>query len=1605
MRYHKGMIKRGISFFITTSMLLSCVPVFAEDNVNLSKVADEAMSDEIQMSEEPDLAKDNEKIVACTENDDCTAEEHKENCPKADKHDENQNAIADNMMEDISEEEDTHYITNEISTFVNARETPTSGTCGENLTWVFDESTGTLTISGTGDMTDYGYDNDAHAPWYGFTGINTIKYVSIENGVTSIGDYAFKNCGSLSNIEIPNSVTSIGMDAFLGCRNLSNIEIPDSVMSIGESAFDGCDSLSSIKIPDSVTSIGALTFNSCDSLSSIKIPDSVTSIGALAFKACGSLSSIKIPDSVTSIKWGAFHECSSLSSIEIPDGVTSIENQTFKHCSSLSSIKIPDSVTSISPEAFYDCSNLKDVYYSGSKAEWDNISIDTSNECLKNATIHYNSTGPDDPGEPGDHAGKNVVFLSKWDSATRQVFFDYSETEISPVVYTVADGVDTSNIDSLVNRYVLTTAEQGGSVLEYTITDIQPVESKIGTVSATGEHSLTIDGSTYPVREDFLLASLDGKKILYHVSNGTIMGFDVLEEKHGVLGSWNDATKKITIGGTEYPTNYLTDLSFMDNIRDYFQKDITFLVADSSGYCPMIEVTGLYSPSGNVNGFNADVYHANWLSQDTISAIKLNEKTPSDILSEQLTNRGMESATVMWKSLQVIFDTIEDPTSIKDFAFEKKDMYSAIILDALESSVSYDAIDSFFEDYYDQLGDLSETVSKAIQLQHNIDITKPGEFVKMTSQQRADVQKETKKWFEKELPELTITNSIFDGISMGFDSIESLENYGERIASTLLLANTNESMKAVIRQAYQNSRSTNNIDLQLALKDCVQIMDASTEELCQRLVAGEVTVLGGKALKYLIKEQFWSEVTETLNQVAPEIAMLKAVYKVESFLCDRLTHASSAIEQYLKMLSILDIESLMNGVYNDLRQSFLKEKDSQQALVYLEAMRLMFKLRSEDCESAVDYVDVIYTEDVDIFDDSLLLMIKRLFGAKDTDDIQALKKSIQNIQSYYNDVYIDTEKGWIYWLENDFPGTGLYEKYLKFYESGGNVSLVKEYKAACPVDVYVYDQLNNVVASVIDGRVSCSVDDVMIALVDDQKIIRFYDGADYRIEYAGYDAGDMDVTITEFGKNEKMMRTVNYYNLALVNGKTYTIDANDDTLKPYNLVDKTNNSTVQHDYDSMDTNAAHTIKIISGTLQQSGELFAETTASKGETLQLNAYVPEGYEFIRWESSSANALIADINSVNTILIMPDEDLIVTAIMRETQNPSKDHIVTLNPNGGTISVNTVTTDANGKLSSLPMPTRSGYTFNGWFTEVSGGEKITTDYVFTSDTTVYAHWTKNDGNSSGGSSSGGKNHNSSHSVTIGDFAHGSVNVSPPNASKGTNVTLTIQPDHGYALDSLVVKDAKGNSVELTKETDTEYTFIMPDSKVTIDAAFKKIEQQPSGKNDFIDVLSNAYYFDAVQWAAKQGITAGTSNIMFSPDAPCTRAQIITFLWRAAGSPLVDGSNFFTDVPYDSYYYNAVQWAVEKGIAVGTSAKTFSPDTTCTRGQAMTFLYRYEKTPVVSGSNLFTDVDNNKYYANAVQWAAKKGITAGTSAKTFHPNATCTRAQIVTFLYRNMA
>lgn len=243
----------------------------------------------------------------------------------------------------------------------------------------------------------------------------------------------------------------------------------------------------------------------------------------------------------------------------------------------------------------------------------------------------------------------------------------------------------------------------------------------------------------------------------------------------------------------------------------------------------------------------------------------------------------------------------------------------------------------------------------------------------------------------------------------------------------------------------------------------------------------------------------------------------------------------------------------------------------------------------------------------------------------------------------------------------------------------------------------------------------------------------------------------------------------------------------------------------------------------------------------------------------------------------------------------------------------------------------------------------------------------------------------------------AGGTVSVSPKNASKGSTVTITVAPAEGYEVGSVTVKDAKGNTIAVTDKGNGKYTFIMPGSKVSIGTAFTKTPET----SPFDDVSVDAYYFDAVKWAADKGITGGVSDNLFAPDDGCTRAHIVTFLWRAAGSPEPKSMASFTDVTASAYYAKAVAWAVENGVTNGTTATTFDPDAVCTRAQAVAFLAR-----ALNGKGgsavAFTDVPADSYYADAVAWAVVNRVTNGVSSDRFAPDNSCTRAQITAFLYR---
>ena len=343
--------------------------------------------------------------------------------------------------------------------------------------------------------------------------------------------------------------------------------------------------------------------------------------------------------------------------------------------------------------------------------------------------------------------------------------------------------------------------------------------------------------------------------------------------------------------------------------------------------------------------------------------------------------------------------------------------------------------------------------------------------------------------------------------------------------------------------------------------------------------------------------------------------------------------------------------------------------------------------------------------------------------------------------------------------------------------------------------------------------------------------------------------------------------------------------------------------------------------------------------------------------------------------------------VTCEKHEIDTPvPTEFTITFDGNDGTPSVDSMTT-TNQKLTSLPRASRNRHSFDGWYTEKSGGTQITTAYVFSANTTVYAHWTYIGG---GG---GGYNY---YTIKATAGADGSISPSGNvSVREGRDQTFTITPDKGYAVANVKID---GKSIGAVKS----YTFENVRRTHTIEVIFMKANGNPQ-TGVFVDVATGSYYEDAVDWAVENGITKGTDDTHFSPDGICTRAQAVTFLWRVAGSPTPKTEAMpFEDVLDGSYYYEAVLWAVENGITVGTSATTFSPELTCSRAHIVTFLWRAANSPSVKTDNPFTDVAADAYYIDAVLWAVKHKITIGTTLSTFSPDEGCTRAQIVTFLYR---
>ena len=383
-----------------------------------------------------------------------------------------------------------------------------------------------------------------------------------------------------------------------------------------------------------------------------------------------------------------------------------------------------------------------------------------------------------------------------------------------------------------------------------------------------------------------------------------------------------------------------------------------------------------------------------------------------------------------------------------------------------------------------------------------------------------------------------------------------------------------------------------------------------------------------------------------------------------------------------------------------------------------------------------------------------------------------------------------------------------------------------------------------------------------------------------------------------------------------------------------------------------------------------GSAIDPITQGYGTTIKApTAPTKTGYTFAGWD----RAIPAT---------MPAENMTIKANWTVNQ-----YTITFDTDGGS-TVAPITQDYGTAITAPEAPTKIGYTFAGWNPEIPAT-------VPADNLTITAQWRYNGGSSDG---------SSSYPITIpGKTENGSVTVSPKSASAGSTVTITVKPDSGYVLETITATDKNGNDLKLTDKGNGKYTFTMPTSKVEIKVTFM---EDNSVLNFFYDVPNDAYYYEAVKWAAENGITGGVGNSLFAPNQPCTRAQIVTFLWRAAGSPVVNYLMPFTDVDEGAYYAEAVRWAASTGIVTGLTETTFGTDSVCTRAQAAAMIYRCAQAQGKGFTGAwmfhlpFTDVPEWAY--ESVAWCYMNGVTTGVSETSFAPGNDCTRAQIVTFLWR---
>lgn len=1043
--------------------------------------------------------------------------------------------------------------------------------------------------------------------------------------------------------------------------------------------------------------------------------------------------------------------------------------------------------------------------------------------------------------------------------------------------------------------------------------------------------------------------------------------------------------------------------------------------------------------------------------------------TPSKITADACKDSGYAKTAEGWTAVTTIFDSlVSSPTvGIKQMTIKQEDIYTAIILDSLECSYSINVFSKASKDTK-TVREWSGWIFKIIKDLKGYEedyLTEHWGAVRgiLTEKDKAYITNLVSKRYET-YGNLSVGSDFIKYIGFAFDLSTSVESFVENCFAYYSLLQTNEEMQLVIQKMYR-ACPPSNTHMQIALKNCNDVIEAGLDNFTESMIKQGLAV-SGKYVAIQLIDTVWKTISKSVEALFPEIFVIKMMYKAGKLLANELFNADAQAEAYYKLLAVLEYENLGRSVMNDLASNFRISKTEHNAKMYLESATLNWQILNIDADYAIKFFQAMQKQP--------LIFLPEVFAGSSVNEVidrmNGYKGLIENAQKRFDTFWIlgleeDYPELFVKYAFKLQESLNLEKQVtvscpVNVYVYDVDGKLVAYIKDGCPYaegnitavvegeskNFYFYD--DGEYEMVCDGYNNGSMN-IAINIYDEGFItqtvnyfdIPVSDNSTHRLEITSNDlvlSDSNEIFTPTFDSqsngtrytitiNNGFATTNNTFEYTITAQKGEVIDISSYVPKEYSFNGWTSDSPslifddasmpstrftmVDHDVVinailSSATTTVHTITLN----PNNGMVEINSIVSNGDgTLDaLPIPIREDYNFDGWYTSPDGGRKVDISEVYT------QDTTLYAHWTQMVEPPDPSIftVTFNTAGGTVTPKTMTVGKDGKLSNLPIPIRTGYIFNGWYTAPDGGTSVTIDTIFTENTTVYAHWTsEGTGNGGGGSGSGHASANT-YAVTVEKVEHGKVTSSQTNAARGSTVTLIAAPDSGYALSTLTVTDNRGKEIKLDTQGNGKYTFTMPDRAVTVKAVFASLlddaAQPCDGGADcpsrsFEDLGSvDTWYHEAVDYVLRNGLMNGYTSTAFGPNDNLTRAQLAQILYNKEGNPAVTGKSIFTDVAPDRKHTSAVIWAAENGIVSGYGNGKFGPDDNITREQLAVMLWRYSVSPAATSKELrFNDADQISGYAvDALRWAVENGIVNGYGNGRLGPKGLATRAQVAQML-----